>query len=160
MNKGIEIIPHTGIDAVSLGATRETVTAALGRPDRTSRDHHEDGEVSEIWIYRLLRLELSFDSEHDYRLAHITSYHPYSLVRGFNPVGLASRFLLQKFPHLELDVELAAGEKYYSDRILDLTFGIARDHVVSVTVFPDYDESGEHVIWPRSGAPAEHPRGE
>jgi hypothetical protein len=34
--------------------------------------------------------------------------------------------------------------------VLDLTFGIARGKVVSVTVFPQYDDSGEHIVWPRS----------
>lgn len=145
----MDVIPHTGIDTLRLGVSRDAVTEALGVPDRTSRDRHDDGEVSEIWIYRLMRLELSFDSEHDYRLAHITSYHPYTMLRGFNPIGLAQKFLLQKFPHLELEVEVTAEEKYYTDRVLDLTFGIARGKVVSLTVFPEYDESGEVVLWPR-----------
>lgn len=144
----MEIVPHTGIDDIRLGTSREAVDAQLGTPDRTSVDFHDDGERSEIWIYRMLRLELSFDSEHDFRLAHVTSYHPYTLVNGFNPIGLADRYLLQKFPHLDLDVEIGEGEKYYSDRILDLTFGIARGKVVSVTVFPEYDESGNEVQWP------------
>jgi len=144
----MEVIPHTGIDALRLGAKREAVRAALGPPDRKTRDRHDDGEISEIWIYRLMRLELSFDSEHDYRLAHITSFHPYTLLRGFNPIGLAQKFLLQKFPHLELEVEVGARERYYTDRILDLTFGIAGDKVVSLTVFPEHDDSGETVLWP------------
>lgn len=146
----MDVIPHTGIDMLRLGASRAEVGTALGPPDRTSRDHHEDGEVSEIWVYRLMRLELSFDSEHDYRLAHITSYHPYTLLRGFNPIGLGQRFLLQKYPHLDLEIEISAEEKYYTDRVLDLTFGIARGRVVSVTVFPEYDAGGETVIWPRA----------
>jgi hypothetical protein len=144
----VEVIPHQGIDALRLGASRAAVRQALGEPERTAEDQHEDGAVSEIWIYRLLRLELSFDSEHDYRLAHLSSYHPYTLVRGFNPMGLTPRFLLQKFPHLELEVEISRDEQYYTDRILDLTYGIARGKVVSVTVFPEYDESGEHIRWP------------
>jgi hypothetical protein len=148
----MEVIPHTGIDTLRLGDSRELIGAELGPPDRTTRDRHEDGEISEIWIYRLMRLELSFDSEHDYRLAHITSYHPYTLLRGFNPIGLAPKFLLQKYPHLDLDVEVSADEKYYTDRILDLTFGIARGRVVSVTVFPQYEEGGEVVLWPAAPA--------
>jgi hypothetical protein len=148
----MDVIPHTGIDAIRLGASRAEVDTALGPADRTSVDHHDDGERSEIWIYRMLRLELSFDSEHDYRLSHVTSYHPYTLVRGFNPIGLADRFLLQKFPHLDLDIEISEEEKYYSDRVLDLTFGVARGKVVSVTVFPEYDESGNVVLWPDTAA--------
>jgi len=148
----MEAIPHVGVDQAVLGLSRDDVLARLGAPDRRTRDRHEDGEESEIWIYRLLRLELSFDSEHDYRLAHVTSYHPYTLVRGFNAMGLAPKALLQKFPHLELDAEIGRGEKYYSDQLLDLTFGVARDKVVSVTVFPEYDETGQTVRWPRPPA--------
>ncbi len=144
----MEIIPHQGVDELRLGIERGEVELALGPPDKTSRDMHDDGAVSEIWVYRLMRLELSFDSDNEYRLSHITSYHPYSLIRGFNPMGLTGKFLLQKFPHLDLDVEVTADEKYYTDKILDLTFGIARGKVVSVTVFPEFDESGNHILWP------------
>lgn len=144
----MDIIPHQGVDDIRLGARREDIVHVLGPADKTSRDVHEDGEVSEIWLYRLMRLELSFDSDNDYRLSHVTSYHPYSLVRGFNPMGLTGKLLLQKYPHLDLDIEVSADEKYYTDKILDLTFGIARGKVVSVTVFPEFDESGNHILWP------------
>lgn len=144
----MDVVPHRGIGDARLGMTRDELRDTLGPPDRTAHDHHDDGEVSEIWIYRLLRLELSFDSGLDHRLAHVTSYHPYSMVRGFNPMGLAPRALLQKYPHLERDIEVDAGEQYYSDPILDLTFGIVRGRVVSITVFPEYDTSGEHILWP------------
>ena len=144
----MDVIPHQGIDQVLLGCSRAEITEALGVPERTALDHHDDGAVSEIWTYRMLRLELSFDSDNDYRLSHITSYHPYTLVRGFNPIGLTGKLLMMKFPHLDLDVEVSKDEKYYTDRVLDLTFGIARGKVVSVTVFPQYDDSGEQILWP------------
>ena len=120
----------------------------LGQPENISYDDHGEGERSEIWLYRLLRLELSFDSEHNYRLSHISSYHPFTHVRDFNPVGLEEKFLLDKFPHLDLDVEISSDEKYFSDRILDLTFGIADGRVVSVTVFPEYNDTGDRIKWP------------
>ncbi|MGR8920465.1 MAG: hypothetical protein ACU85V_12675 [Gammaproteobacteria bacterium] len=144
----MDVIPHCGIDALRLGAARETVAEALGPADKTGFDQHEDGERSEIWTYRLLRLELSFDSEHGYRLSHLTSYHPYTIIDGFNPMGLEEKFLLQRFPHLELDVEISSDEKYYTDPALDLTFGIAKGGVVSVTVFPEFGTRGGAVVWP------------
>lgn len=144
----MEALPHTGFDDIRLGSDRDAVAALLGNADRRSHDFHDDGERSEIWIYRMLRLELSFDSEHDYRLSHITSYHPYTLVRGFNPMGLDDRALLQKFPHLDLDVSISEDEKYYTDRVLDLTFGVARGEVVSVTVFPEHAGDDGDVRWP------------
>lgn len=147
----MEVLPHLGIDALRLGSSREAIEAALGAPDRIAEDRHDDGATSAIWTYRMLRLELSFDSDNDYRLSHITSYHPYTLVRGFNPMGLSGKLLLMKYPHLELEVEVGRDERYYTDRILDLTYGIVRAKVVSVTVFPEYDESGETIKWPHSG---------
>ena len=147
----MDVHPHRGIDTLVLGRSRDAVAGALGPPERIAEDRHEDGAISSIWTYRLLRLELSLDSDNDYRLSHITSYHPYTLVRGFNPMGLSSKLLLMKYPHLDLEVEVSKDERYYTDRILDLTFGIARAKVVSVTVFPEYDESGENVRWPPDG---------
>ena len=146
----MDIIPHHGTDTLTLGASRVDCARLLGRPDRSAQDVHEDAAISEIWTYRMLRLELSFDSDNEYRLSHITSYHPYSLVRGFNPIGLSGKLLLMKYPHLDLEVEVSADEKYYTDRVLDLTFGIARGKVASVTVFPAYDDSGEEVLWPQA----------
>lgn len=144
----MDVVPHHGIDEINLGSSRDRIALDLGEPDKKAQDRHEDGAVSEIWIYRLMRLDLSFDSDNEYRLSHITSYHPYTLVGRFNPIGLSEKYLLQKYPHLNLEVEINDDEKYYMDRILDLTFGIARAKVVSVTVFPEYDESGQHIIWP------------
>jgi|GEM_PF-1797255 hypothetical protein len=144
----MDVIPHTGIGDIRLGSSRESIATMLGAAEKKSRDYHEDGEHSEVWVYRLLRLELSFDSEHDFYLSHITSYHPYTLVRSFNPIGLEEKFLLQKFPHLDLDVEVSTEEKYFTDKVLDLTFGTARGKVVSVTIFPAYDGDGKQVLWP------------
>ncbi len=146
----MDVHPHHGVDELLLGSTQDEITVALGAPDRNTEDSHEDGELSSIWTYRMLRLELSFDSDNDFRLSHITSYHPYTLVRGFNPMGLSGKLLLMKYPHLDLEVEISKDEKYYTDRVLDLTFGIARAKVVSVTVFPEYDESGKVVKWPQA----------
>ena len=148
----MDVVPHRGVDQINLGRNREKIAIDLGTPDKTAQDRHENGEVSEIWIYRLMRLELSFDSEHDYKLSQITSYHPYTLVQGFNPIGLTEKFLQQKFPHLDLDVEISSDEKYFTDRILDLTFCIARGRVASVTVFPEYDATGENILWPATAA--------
>ena len=155
----MDVVPHHGIDEINLGSSRDRIALDLGEPDKKAQDRHEDGAVSEIWIYRLMRLDLSFDSDNEYRLSHITSYHPYTLVGRFNPIGLSEKYLLQKYPHLNLEVEINDDEKYYTDRILDLTFGIARAKVVSVTVFPEYDESGQHIIWP-AGANRRKPPGQ
>lgn len=145
----MDVIAHTGIDNILLGTSREVIAELLGPADKTGIDHHDGGDRSEIWIYRLARLELSFDSEHRYRLSHISSYHPYTLVQAFNPIGLEEKFLLQKFPHLELDIEVSAEEKYFTDRILDLTYGTAGGKVVSITVFPQHDETSGRVLWPQ-----------
>ncbi|MBK6660166.1 MAG: hypothetical protein IPG43_19360 [Proteobacteria bacterium] len=146
----MDVHPHRGVDDLLLGSTQDQIAAALGAPDREAEDAHEDGELSSVWTYRMLRLELSFDSDNDFRLSHITSYHPYTLVRGFNPMGLSGKLLLMKYPHLDLDVEISRDEKYYTDRV-SISPSASRAKVVSVTVFPEYDESGEVVKWPMAG---------
>ena len=72
-------------------------------------------------------------------------------MRGITPMGVSGKLLLMKYPHLDLEVEISKDEKYHTGRVVDLTFGMARDKVVSVTVFPEYDESGEVVKWPMAG---------
>ena len=148
----MDVHAHHGIDDLLLGLERDRVAAAVGHADKTGVDFHEYGERSEIWTYRMLRLELSFDSEHDYRLSHSTSYHPDTIVRGFNPMGLEEKFLLQKFPHLELDIEITEDEKYFSDQVLHITYGIARGRVVSVTIFPETNPLTEAITWPLAAA--------
>lgn len=63
----MDIHPHRGVDELLLGSSQDQIIAALGAPDRNSEDSHEDGELSSIWTYRMLRLELSFDSDNDFR---------------------------------------------------------------------------------------------
>ena len=147
----MDVVPHHGIDEINLGSSRDRIALDLGEPDKKAQDRHENGAVSEIWIYRLMRLDLSFDSDNEYRLSHITSYHPYTLVGRFNPIGLSEKYLLQKYPHLNLEVEINDDEKYYTDRILDLTFGIAREGCQRHRVFRNTTSRGNI----SSGPPAQ-----
>ena len=142
------VVPHRGVDDIRLGSSKDVVAGCLGDPDKKQIDQHTETECSEIWFYRLLRLEMSFDSEHEYVLSHITSYHPYAFVNGFNPIGLEEKYLLQKFPHLHVDLEVKKDEKYYSDRILNLTYEIRNSKVVSVTIFPETEPITNKILWP------------
>ena len=142
------VLPHRGVDAIKLGSTKDTIAASLGTPEKKQVDYHSETDNSEVWLYRLLRLEMSFDSEHQYRLSHLTSYHPYTLVGGFNPIGLQEKYLLLKFPHLDLELEVNEDEKYYRDPVLDLTYEITNSRVISVTVFPEIDSITNKILWP------------
>ena len=144
----MEVIPHQGIGALWFGMRREDVEAELGAPERSEHETWDDGTDSETWHYRLSRLELGFDSICDYRLCRITSYHPHTIIRGFNPIGLAQGFLLQRYPHLKLRADGGEIGSNYVDEILDLSFWVERDGVKQVTAYPEIDIRTGDYVWP------------
>ncbi|MEM7542663.1 MAG: hypothetical protein AAF384_13925 [Pseudomonadota bacterium] len=144
----MQLIPHRGIDGILLGAERDTVVRELGKPEKSGREEWEDGVISETWVYRLMRLELSFDSDNDFLLSRITASHPHLAIQSFNPIGLEEGYLLQKYPHLDLEANLGANGKQYIDRLLDLSYWLSKGKVESVTVFPQYDQASDQIAWP------------
>ena len=45
----MDVHPHRGVDDLLLGSTQDEIEAALGAPDRSNEDAHEDGELSAVW---------------------------------------------------------------------------------------------------------------
>ena len=146
----MEISPHRGIDNILLGTRRTDITNLLGKPETAIRGHYEDDVESEIWTYRLLRLELAFDSDVDFRLARITTTHPDVHIAGFNPIGLAENFLMMKYPNLELQGDFEQSGKDYVDRATDLSFWLENGKVTNVTIYPEYDTIEQVPRWPRN----------
>lgn len=144
----MEISPHRGIDDILLGTSRPNVEAALGAPDRKSRGQFEDAVESEVWLYRLLRLELAFDSDVDYRLARITTTFPDVNINGFNPIGLAESYLLVRYPNLELQLDCGNDGKDFIERDLDISFWVENGIVSNITIYPEYDDIEQVPRWP------------
>ncbi|MEM7465882.1 MAG: hypothetical protein AAF387_03255 [Pseudomonadota bacterium] len=145
----MQISPHRGIDDILLGSSRTEIQAQLGQPEKKLQGQYDDDVESEVWTYRLLRLELGFDSDVDFRLARITTTHPDVNIKGFNPIGLAENFLLMKYPNLELQLDYGDEGKDYVDRATDISFWLDQGKVSNITIYPEYDELENVPRWPR-----------
>ncbi|MGR8949695.1 MAG: hypothetical protein ACU84Q_16760 [Gammaproteobacteria bacterium] len=146
----MEISPHRGIDDILLGASRADIKTQLGAPEKVMRGEYEDEVESEIWTYRLLRLELAFDSDVDFRLARITTTYPDVHIGGFNPIGLTEKFLLMKYPHLEVQIDYGDDGKDFIDRTTDISFWVEKGKVENITIYPQYDDIEQVPRWPRN----------
>lgn len=122
------------------GQSRETISQNIGLPEK--KDIRRD---EERWNYRLLRLELSFSQSSNFKLSQIISRHPYTLVLGFNPIGLKETYLIQKFPNLVDGIGDALDEPS-----LGLTFTLSQGAVACVTMQPQKDNLIDEYIWPES----------
>ncbi len=122
------------------GQSRETISQNIGLPEK--KDIRRD---EERWNYRLLRLDLSFSQSNDFRLSKIVSRHPYTLVLGFNPIGLKDTYLIQKFPNLIDGIGEALDEPS-----LGLTFTLSQGAVAYVTMQPQKNDLIGEYIWPES----------
>ncbi len=144
----MEISPHRGIDGILLGSTRRDIESLLGPPEKKFRGQFDDSVESEVWSYRLLRLELAFDSDVDFRLARITTTYPDVNVRGFNPIGLAENFLMVRYPDLELQLDCGDEGKDFIDRELDISYWVENNIVTSISIYPQYDDIEQVPRWP------------
>lgn len=144
----MEISPHRGIDEILLGASRDDIESSLGPPEKKSKGQFEDGVESWVWTYRLLRLELAFDSDVDFRLARITTTFPDVNIGGFNPIGLAENFLIVRYPDLELQLDCGDEGKDFIDRELDISYWMENGIVASISIYPEYDDIEQVPRWP------------
>ena len=144
----MDISPHRGIDDILLGATRQDIESSLGPPEKVFRGRFEDTVESEVWSYRLLRLELAFDSDVDYRLARITTTYPDVNILGFNPIGLAENFLVVRYPNLELQLDCGDDGKDFIDRELDISYWVENGVVINISIYPEYDDIEQVPRWP------------
>lgn len=101
-----EFVIELGIGSGSLqfGATRQQVRELLGEPDATRElDIFKDGtEVLEMWDYRALRLECTFDKDDNFRLGSLQTAHPHATLDGAKLIGLAKNDALLQCSTLNL----------------------------------------------------------
>ena len=134
----MDLTPFVGLGDVVFGQCRNTISEKIGAPEKKIALKN-----LEKWSYRLLRIELSFCRVTDFRLTKIVSNHPYTLVLGFNPIGLKETFLVQKFPSLQ------SGENNsLDDPSLGLMFTLSKGIVSHVTMHPQTHEQTGKYIWP------------
>ncbi|MGB0637143.1 MAG: hypothetical protein ACPGN6_07010 [Gammaproteobacteria bacterium] len=136
----MDLIPFVGLGDVVFGQCRNTISQNIGAPEKKATMNN-----LEKWSYRLLRIELSFSHATDFRLTEIVSNHPYTLVLGFNPIGLKETFLLQKFPNLQ-----CTDNNSLEEPSLGLVFTLSSGAVSHVIMRPQKHEQTGEYIWPKT----------
>ena len=147
-----EVRPGVGLGPLRLGAKRDEVLELIGRPTEARVVDYAEGVPTHEWEYETMGLSLSFDAEDDYRLGLISTSFERAILNGICVVGLSETELLDaEFgglgpPVLDDDFE-EIGRDYVWDS-LNLSCWTQEGRVVSISVMPLYDTSGEVPHWP------------
>lgn len=147
----IEIQPFIGFGQIKFGQSLEQVKSLLGEPTSSTKEKHEDGTDDITLLYGEQGVELSFMSEDDFKLGLITCYAPTYVVEGISYAGLSEEDFKKtaKFTDLKQDDEFAEPDsKDYTVDSKGLSFWIQDGFVESITLFPEYTEDGEEIVWP------------
>jgi len=147
--KPLELLPFVGIEGLPLGVSKSHVIGVLGNPTEVSKDEVPDVE---IWRYPNLGLDLTFSSDDDWLLGTITVESGDALLRGRRLIGLDEKELMIAVEEIEimptvLEDDFEDSCDYYCERF-GLSFWVSDGVVTSITLFPEYDESGDIPVWP------------
>ncbi len=149
------ILPGIGLGLICLGHREHEVRAILGEPTEIFlEDFGDKKEAEHNWKYHQHGLFLSFAEEDDYRLSIITTQSEWATLGGGPIIGLTETELLSSQfngigpPYLEDDMG-ETGRDYSWDE-LSLSCMVDDDNrkVVSVSILPLYDETGQIALWP------------
>ncbi len=150
----IRIIPHAGIDGLSLGAERHSVVKILGEPDeRRFSNYGEHGGEDEIWEYSKIGIDLTFSSDDNWLLGTIDVQSKDAKLAGKCFVGMSEDEFLKQIKEAGIEIELEddlteLGSKNYTCDKLDLDFWIHDGELTGIAIFPKYEDDGDTVIWP------------
>jgi len=147
-----DIKPGTGLGELLLGSSQDTVREILGEPPVVREEDYGDGVNTHIWEYEALCLELSFSEDDHYRLGTIATSYDWTGLAGYRIVGVTEAQLLESEfgvlgpPALEDDFEEFG--KDYAWGEVGLSCWVTDGLVVSVTIMPIYDDTGNIPQWP------------
>lgn len=150
----IRIIPHVGINGLSLGIEKSAALNILGEPDgRSFRTYEEDGSSEEMWEYSKIGMDLTFSSDDNWLLGSISVESKDADLIGECFIGMGENEFLKKTREVGIDIEMEddfaeLGSKDYRCDKLDLSFWIQDGKLTSISIFPKYDESGNIPLWP------------
>lgn len=135
-----------------MGIDKSSALEILGEPDERSFADYEDNSSTETWEYLEIGLDLTFYSE-DWLLGSITAKSKNTEFAGKYLIGMEEKEFLINAKEVGLEIELEddfteLGSKDYVCQKLDLSFWIHDGELTSITIFPQYDESGIVPIWP------------
>jgi hypothetical protein len=142
----MKILPKVGVDEIQLGMNKTQIQKLMGDPD-----HIEKHSDAEFWEYDS-GLELTFSKDDLYLLGSVTVFNESARLDSQAIIGLSEENFLQLFPHFYLDEDYEADGKSYDSDEYQILVWIHEGFVTNITVFPEYDSSGEIPIWPQSNA--------
>lgn len=151
----MEIKPLVGFKDIKFGLSKEQVIEALGEPHSEDTSNFEDGSSDVAMVYNELGVTLVFSSDDDFRLSSVTFYTSDATLFDEKFIGKSEEFLLENaeskgISDLTLDDDFEELEaKDYASEKLGLAFWVQQGVLDSITIFPEYDEQGEEIIWPK-----------
>lgn len=141
-------LPHLGLGAIRLGASRAEVIALLGEPDRREKLSFIEDETTEYFEYEELEVELGFSTDDGDRLGVIRCGSDALRLEDQEVIGALAEEFLARHPGFEEDEELEDGTVDFADDDRDLSITVARGRIVSLSIFPAWSEDDEP-IWPQ-----------
>jgi len=144
--------PLIGIGEIILGSTQSEIIEVIGEPDSTDIKEWPYIQKEESWHFHNMKLDLSFDSENKFRLSSITVFSRKATLDGFNLVGVSEKELTERFPSIILDEDFEENGRNLIYPKKEISFWLVDNMVVNFTIFPEYDDTGEHVLWPNHTA--------
>lgn len=155
--KPFHIKPGVGVGSVLFGLSRDEIRINLGKPELIEKIDYNDGTISETWHYPVEDLTLSFDSDDEYRLTMVIVGAKDAMLGGKRIIGLSESKLSQRIEDLGygkvvLDDDFEENGRDYICDEDSISFWVSEGHVVSVTVLPWFDETGEIPLWPQKGS--------
>jgi hypothetical protein len=150
-------IPLHGLPPFVLGMSREQALAAGGEPElREQEDTGPTGAV-ERWHHASGQVQLTFGAEYDWRLEAIDVDDTTTTINGVALIGCLASELPERaaqagITDLQMSEALAPDEfgRCHESDSQGLLFWEAAGHIVSITLFPAYDASGNQPLWPQS----------
>jgi hypothetical protein len=147
-----DIKPGRGLGDLLLGSPEHAVREILGEPTTQTDSDYGDGQITRDWEYYDLGVSLSFNEDEDLRLGLITTENAGASLHGLAIIGLSEQELLSAdFGGLGppvLDDDFGESGKDYLWDSANLSCWVSDGVVVSVSIMPLYDATGDIPLWP------------
>ncbi len=150
-----EIKPGYGVDVLSFGLKRSKIEEMLGAPDLADvYEYPEEGDCHSLFYYEL-GIDLSFESEDDYRLSLISFESDEYHIAGKIRIGMSKADLLKSLEELnyskpEMEIVEDDDKAEYELMVLDKESIILwlREDVLAEIQISTFWEDDSTIIWP------------
>ena len=146
----MNVLPKIGIDVIRFGMNMNEVRSLWGQPESISHftpleEQPENRSVN--WEYSN-GTELSFDSDDDFLLTCISTRSELALICGSSLIGKTIKEIKLCYPSLALDDDFEENGQDHVIPELAVSMWSFDGVIDSLTIFPEYDDSGNNILWP------------